>query len=158
MSSPFLCCWQTKNRCPMQTQHPKFAVGATCVSPADDAPHEKRTVGRWLAAAESAEMVMAAPRDRPTANLKSMRIRRNRSINRIGSAVLLYSYYNVCHGVSSSGAGGFSLPRGPGRASFTPKSSLMSHSTNASTRIGMMHDVTMKTAMDSTKRLMICAP
>ena len=45
-------------------------------SPADDAAHEKENVGRWLAAAETAEMVMAAPRDRPTANLKSMRIRR----------------------------------------------------------------------------------
>ena len=37
-------------------------------SPADDAPHRKRTVGRWLAAAESAEMVMAGARDRPTAS------------------------------------------------------------------------------------------
>ena len=45
--------------------------------PADDAAHEKRTVGRWLAAAETAEMVTAAPRDRPTASMKSIRIRRN---------------------------------------------------------------------------------
>ena len=36
---------------------------------------EKRTVGRWLAAAETAELIPVAPRDRPTANLKSMRIR-----------------------------------------------------------------------------------
>ena len=49
-------------------------------SPADDASHKKRTVGRWLAAAKSAEMVMAAPRDRPTACLKYKRIRRQQII------------------------------------------------------------------------------
>ena len=44
--------------------------------PVDDTAHKMRSKDGSLAAAEFAEMVMAAPRDRLTANLKDARIRR----------------------------------------------------------------------------------
>ena len=47
-------------------------------SPADDAPHEKRTVGRWLAAAEIAELIPAAPTEQVGS---ALRMRRNKAIH-----------------------------------------------------------------------------
>ncbi len=47
-------------------------------SPADDTPHRKRTAGRWLAAAFGIPLSVKrrAQATRPTAKMKSMRIRR----------------------------------------------------------------------------------